>query len=224
MLSSCRRFILANGQPPLRRVAAGAARPLARRSISTLEPLVSLAQQAPDLEPLCGPQLAEFLKVAPGVAVQFVFLSPLLAVKAFRDTGTTGDVAVAPYAAMFANGVLWASYGVLLDNPSIALPNVSAIVLGASYCAAFYCYRSPQACVLPYFGAAGSMVAATAGAAATLPAAEAAGVIGSIGCVASVAMFAGPLASIRAVLRDRSAAAIPPAFTVVSCANTAVWV
>ena len=36
-------------------------------------------------------------------------------------------------------------------------------------------------------------------------------------------MFSGPLTSIRSVLRDRSAASLPLAFTLVSCANTSVW-
>ena len=47
--------------------------------------------------------------------------------------------------------------------------------------------------------------------------------VGSIGCGVCVAMFAGPLASIRAVVRERSAAAIPAGFTLFSLANTAAW-
>lgn len=173
--------------------------------------------------PLCGPALADFLRIAPGVCVQAVFLSPIPAMRQFRDTGTTGDVAIAPYAAMFANGSLWATYGALLNNPSIALPNVTAIVLGAGYVAHFLRYRSPQAVVMPYLGLSAAMVSATAGAALALPAADAASAIGYLGCTVSVAMFSGPLASIRAVLRDRSAAAIPPAFTAISVINTTVW-
>lgn len=102
-------------------------------------------------------------------------------------------------------------------------PNFSAIALGAGYCATFYKYRSPQAVVLPYVGASAALVATCGGAAAALPAAEAASFVGSLGCAVSVAMFSGPLASIRAVLRDRSAASIPPAFTGISIVNTSLW-
>lgn len=194
-----------------------------------VEPLVQAvaspaAEVAADhLEPLCGPLMKQFLTVAPGVAVQAVFLAPLQAVKQFHESGTTADVSVAPYAAMFSNGALWMTYGWLLGVPAIALPNVSAVVLGAVWCGAFWRYRSPHATTAPYFGAAATSVVFAGGAAATLPAADAASLIGSVGCAASVAMFSGPLASIRAVLRDRSAAALPPAFTVISVVNTTVW-
>ena len=37
-------------------------------------------------------------------------------------------------------------------------------------------------------------------------------------------MFSGPLAAIQTVLRERSAAALPPAFTLASTVNCALWV
>ena len=56
-----------------------------------------------------------------------------------------------------------------------------------------------------------------------LPLATAQNLIGYLGCGVCAAMFGGPLASMQAVLRDRSAASIPIGFTLFSTVNTSVW-
>jgi hypothetical protein len=56
-----------------------------------------------------------------------------------------------------------------------------------------------------------------------LPLATATNLIGYLGCGVCAAMFGGPLASMTAVLRDRSAASIPIGFTLFSTVNTSVW-
>ena len=70
------------------------------RSLSTLplvEPLISVAADAQTvLGYTPSPELVKFLSVAPPILLQFVFFSPLPAVKSFRDTGTTGDVSIMP--------------------------------------------------------------------------------------------------------------------------------
>lgn len=167
--------------------------------------------------------MVKFLSVAPPILLQFVFFSPLPAVKAFRDSGTTGDVSIAPYSMMVANGTLWFTYGALLSNPTIMLPNVTAIGMGAGYCLTFMRYRSPQAVVAPYLATSGAIIAATVGAAATMPISTSTNIVGYLGCGVCVAMFAGPLASMSAVIRDRSAASIPLGFTLFSTLNTTVW-
>jgi len=168
-------------------------------------------------------RMAHFLSVAPPILLQVVFLSPLPAVKQFRDTGTTGNVSMMPYTMMVANGTLWFTYGALLSNPTIMLPNITAIVMGTGYCAAFWRYRSPQASVAPYVGASASICALVIGSAMILPPADAKSVIGYLGCGVCAAMFAGPLASMQSVLRDRSAASLPIGFTLFSTLNTTAW-
>ena len=189
-----------------------------------LDPLIMLAQEPQTIAGYTPSEdVVKFLSVAPPILLQFVFFSPLSAVKAFRDSGTTGDVSIMPYTMMVANGTLWFTYGALLSNPTIMLPNITAIVMGAGYCATFLKYKSPQAVVTPYVASSAGLVAATIGSAALLPLATSQQFIGYLGCGVCVAMFGGPLASISAVLRDQSAAAIPLGFTVFSIANTSVW-
>jgi len=186
-----------------------------------------VAQEPATVQTIAGytpsPDVVKFLSIAPPILLQFVFFSPLPAVKAFRDSGTTGDVSIMPYAMMVANGTLWFTYGALLSNATIMLPNITAILMGAGYCATFLKYRSPQSVTLPYLGASAGLVCTTVGAAAFLPLASAQSFIGYLGCGVCVAMFGGPLTSMSSVLRDRSAASIPMGFTLFSTVNTSVW-
>jgi len=170
-----------------------------------------------------SPLVAQILSVAPPILLQFVFFSPLPAVKEFRDSGTTGDVSIMPYSMMVANGTLWFTYGALLSNPTIMLPNVTAIVMGSAYCYTFWTNRSPQARPLPYLAGSAGLCAVTIGAATTLPLDAAQNAIGYLGCAVCVGMFGGPLASITSVLRDQSAASLPLGFTLFSTINTSVW-
>ena len=133
-------------------------------------------------------------------------------VKKFLRDGTTGDVSIMPYTMMardqggprsdsgaaglrafivgrtpgippqVANGTLWFTYGALLDNATIALPNVSAMILGGGYVAAFVKTASPDASVLPHVGASAALVSATVGAAALLPVETSTQFLGYLGC------------------------------------------
>lgn len=164
-----------------------------------------------------------------------------------------------PYSMMVANGVLWFTYGALASNPTIMLPNITAIAMGSGYCTAFMRYRSPQAVRIPLqhrpscviiteplacellanpararslasqasvlapMGVSAAITASVIGAATSLPVVDAQNFIGYLGCAVCAGMFAGPLASMQAVLRDRSAAAIPLGFTLFSTVNTSAW-
>ena len=161
------------------------------------EPAASTAVAA--ASPLLGPGAVQFLSVSPALAAQVLFLSPMSAMKQFKEDGTTGSVSVMPYAAMCANGAAWLTYGALGMDFTIMVPNASGLVFGAYYCQQFYKYRNPEATVMPYFGGGACFVAAVLGAAATLPAASAKVLIGYAGCTLTALMFVGPLASIQTV-------------------------
>lgn len=154
-------------------------------------------------------------QVSPPLAAQVLFVSPLQAMATFRADGTTGSVSAIPYAAMVANGVAWSAYGLLGSDMSILLANLPPIVLGSYFCATFYRYRSPGAVLQPFVGAAALFTCGVGAAAVALPIATARLLVGYAGVSTCMLMFAGPLASIRAVLAERSAASLPAAYTYV---------
>jgi len=166
-----------------------------------------------------GPAVTQFLQMSPPLAGQVLFLSPMAAMRQFRADGTTGTVSCLPYAAMSANGVAWTTYGALASDLTITLANVSPALLGTYYCYTFYKHRAPDATALPYFGAAAVFSAGVGVAAVTLPTATAQLLIGYAGVAVCTVMFAGPLATIKTVLNDRTAESLPLAYTLAGVGN-----
>ena len=117
---------------------------------------------------------------------------------------------------MTADGALGADW-------TIMIPNFSGLIFGAYYCHQFLIHRHPDAVVMPFFGGAAAFMAAVGGAAITLPAASAQPLIGYAGVTLTGLMFVGPLAAIGTVLKEKSAAALPLAFTLASTANCTLW-
>ena len=93
-----------------------------------------------------------------------------------------------PYAMMAANGVVYLTYGVLTDNFTLKIANVTAIVMGLGYCGVFWRHRSPTAVVAPFFGSASLIAGATVSVATLLPVSDAQNIIGLTGCGLCVAM------------------------------------
>ena len=171
-----------------------------------------------------GPEVAQALTVVPPVLLQGVFVSPLPAVRGYIKDGTTGDASVAPYALMVANGTVWLTYGILIEAPTVALPNVTAVALGMYYTHTFHKYKTEDAPFAPYVIAASSVASLAIGTALVLEPEAAASAVGVIGCCVLPAMFAGPLAAAKKVVATKNAAAIPLAFTLFSTVNTITWI
>lgn len=234
------RGMIRLSRPALRGVLCGPPTRLAngRRAISELA------------GPALDPSIVKFLQVVPPLAFQVVILAPVQAIRRFREEGTTGSVSPVPYAAMCSNGAIWMSCkwppfelgpiglksrliqcsprappdGFLQGDPTIYLSNIPALLMGGLYAQQFAAHRAPDApSVLPVYCGFGGIAATCGAIALTQPPEAAAMAIGYIGSGVCVAMFSGPLLSIRAVLRERSARSIPPAFSVASTANCALW-
>ena len=170
------------------------------------------------------PEVAQALTVVPPILLQGVFVSPLPAVRGYIKDGTTGDASVAPYALMVANGTVWLTYGILIEAPTVALPNVTAVALGMYYTYTFHTYKPADAPFAPYVIAASSVASLAIGTALVLEPEAAAHTVGLIGCGVLPAMFAGPLAAAQRVVATKNAAAIPLAFTLFSTVNTITWI
>ena len=167
--------------------------------------------------------MISFLQVAPPVAAQIVFLSPLAAMKQFKEAGTTGDVSPIPYAAMCVNGFLWVVYGGLKGDMTIIAPNASGFLFGAYYVKTFAQYRAPSVNMTPYYGGTVAMSAAVVGMASVMETSAAIDAIGLTGCAVVAVMFGGPLGSIKTVLKDKNTNSLPVPFTVAAFVNCICW-
>lgn len=165
--------------------------------------------------------MVTFLKFAPPIACQFVFLAPLAAMKQFKVDNSTGDVSAIPYAAMTVNGALWVMYGLLKSDPTIILPNVSGFFFGAYYT---YTYgRYTQKSMAPYYGGIVAGIGFCASVAAMMENAAAINTIGLFGCGIVAVMFGGPLGAIKTVINDENTNSLPVAFTVATFVNCVCW-
>lgn len=168
--------------------------------------------------------LTSFLQVAPAVACQAVFFAPLEAMKTIKANGTTGEFPVLPYAAMCLNGVLWMTYGNLIGEMTVLLPNVSALILGSYYVYTYNQYKPANFNMTPYFGAIAGGTAAILAVANGLEASLATNVLGVCGNAVAIVMFTGPLMAMKTVIDQKSTASLPFAMTCATFLNCSLWV
>ena len=165
--------------------------------------------------------IVTFLKVAPPIACQFVFLAPLAAMKQFKTDKSTGDVSPIPYAAMTVNGALWVIYGMLKGDPTIILPNISGFFFGAYYTYTYSLYTQKN--MIPYYGAVVAGIGFCISVATTMDTAAAIDTIGIFGCGIVATMFGGPLGAIKTVIDDENTNSLPVAFTLATFINCVCW-
>lgn len=75
----------------------------------------------------------------PGLAAQILFIAPLDAMRTIKKEASVGTLPLLPYSSMCLNGMIWMTYGAVLSNPAIWLPNAPAVIMGAYY---WYTYNS----------------------------------------------------------------------------------
>ena len=143
--------------------------------------------------------------------------------KSIKAAGTTGAMSPLPYSAMTVNGFLWATYGALLGEATILLPNVPGFFLGAYYLKTFNDHKADGVHMMPHFLGTAALIAGVSSSAAFLPVDTAISIIGTTGVIVVITMFGGPLAAIRDVIKSKSTAALPFAYTIATVANCSAW-
>lgn len=165
--------------------------------------------------------IVTFLKFAPPVACQVVFLAPLATMKQFKADKSTNEVSPIPYAAMTVNGALWVMYGLLKSDFTIILPNISGFFFGAYYTYTFSLYTERN--MIPYYAGVAAGIGFCATVATSLETAAAINAIGLFGCGIVATMFGGPLGSIKTVIEDENTDSLPVAFTLATFVNCTLW-
>merc|ERR1719329_907708 len=141
---------------------------------------------------------------------------------------SVGKLPLLPYSAMASQGMVWTFYGLLRGNPAIWTPNALAMVLGLFY-SAVYCRfcpkdadwlpRTPKHHVAGFLATTLFCGIVTA----TMDPGNAFVAMGLMGNVMTLAMFGGPLAAMRTVVRERSTRSMPFGFTCAVALNCALW-
>eukprot|EP00747_Dinoflagellata_sp_TGD_P198506 gnl/TRDRNA2_/TRDRNA2_71570_c1_seq1.p1 gnl/TRDRNA2_/TRDRNA2_71570_c1~~gnl/TRDRNA2_/TRDRNA2_71570_c1_seq1.p1 ORF type:complete len:238 (+),score=32.46 gnl/TRDRNA2_/TRDRNA2_71570_c1_seq1:99-716(+) len=164
----------------------------------------------------------------PGFASLAVFANPLLEVIPKICRQGVGKLPLMPYSAMCMNGGIWTTYGVLIHQPGVWVPNAFGLFLGALYTLIFY-FRCPaDADWLPYkkkvhVAAMAACAVFCGGVGGFAPRQVAVTMLGFTGVAACVAMFSGPLAAIRTVVDTQNTKSLPLGFTCATLVNCSTW-
>jgi solute carrier family 50 (sugar transporter) len=173
---------------------------------------------------LCG-YLAPICSILVGV-------SPYPTVRHIQRRGKVGDYPLLPYTSMVITSTLSLAYGLLRDNVIIWSTSAVALVLGIYYllCYVQYAHTVVSTSTLP--GAVEQHVAAVCVAMMLtilwtlnpLASHQPDWLIGKVGLLFRVLMFASPLTTIRVVIRTRSARSIPLPFALACSVNCVLWI
>jgi solute carrier family 50 (sugar transporter) len=138
---------------------------------------------------------------------------------------------------MIANCLLWTSYGILIQESKVWLPNFVGLLLGVYYFDRFTKFAPAKSASLP-----GSVKQHRRGCLAVAGGASlwtglcyltvkrrgmwmsyAASTIGNVAVLFCLLMFASPLSALRTVLQTRSARSIPLPYSLATCLNCFLW-
>jgi len=158
-------------------------------------------------------------------------------IQQIMQTGAVGSMPLLPYSSMLSNAFLWTTYGLLKREPKIWSCNVIGVFLGAYYCVNFvknlpkhknasvFDVSTPTlpGSVRQHFQGVMAVIFGILLLAFAKPFANTTNLIGNIGVIICMVMFASPLSVIKVVLETKSAKSIPLPFTLISCLNCFMW-
>lgn len=154
-----------------------------------------------------------------------VFLAPFPTIQKFSKSGT-GSLPLLPYSSMCINGFAWFTYGILKNQATVWRPNLFGLCCGIYYFYQFTRFCDPKAKELP--GTVSehvrySSLLATLIVLISLTAPDPEDLIGKLGVLFCIILFASPLSTLRTVIATRNANCIPLPFTLACLINCGLW-
>lgn len=165
--------------------------------------------------------------LAPVLSI-LVCLSPVPTIQRIVNREDVGNLPLLPYSAMVVNGTLWLAYGVLTENPTIWSCRGFCLCVGLYYMTRFIQFSPKSAPTLP--GTVNQHIAGVllgfAGVSALIFSHvmnNPAWLLGKLGILTVVAMFASPLTVLGIVIKSKSAEDIPLPFTSAIAVSCFLW-
>ena len=162
--------------------------------------------------------------------------SPYPTVRRIQREGRVGNLPLLPYTIMIINSLLYLAYGLLLHEIRIWLGNAVGLLLGMYYFRSYLPFvptermlvvgksSSPLPGTLQQHVQAIGMAVGFVIMSILLASREsAAQLIGTVGMVVCVSLFASPLSVIRVVLETKNSRCIPLPFTMAMTINCFLW-
>jgi solute carrier family 50 protein (sugar transporter) len=164
--------------------------------------------------------------MAPFASV-LVCMSPIPTIQRINRERKVGSLPLLPYSTMIINSMLWFAYGLLKKEIKIYSCNGTGLILGVVYFVHYIKFSPAASSTLP-----GSVQQHVQAILITLiftvfsmmtPSTDPGWLIGKVGMVFCVGLFASPLSVVRVVIVSRSAKSIPLPFTLACLVNCFLW-
>lgn len=160
-------------------------------------------------------------------------LSPVPTVISFCRKGSVGSLPLMPYTALLSDGLLWLFFGTLLHDSRLMITHIFGVSLALTYSICYAktytsCGRTDDLTILPgtlkqhaYFIFIISVISVII--MLTVSNHYAQKIIGLGADMGSLFMYAGPLAALRSVFREKNASSLPLPFTLACLMNGFCW-
>lgn len=158
------------------------------------------------------------------VASIIYYLAPIPTMMSVIRYKSTLGMPLLSYSVMVASAYVWVLYGILLQRKRIIISSGAGMVLGALYFFILARYKRIETIPKWFHLLCVTVIMITMSALAfCLERSEAIDMVGDMGAVFTLLMFAAPLSAIKTVIETNTSMAIPLPLTVASVVACALW-
>jgi solute carrier family 50 protein (sugar transporter) len=175
-----------------------------------------------------GTAFVKFCGKAAPIVCSAVFVAPLPTISKVVSTRTVGGLPLLPYSSMAVNAFIWMVYGLLNAETKVWQPNLFGLIMASYYCFQYKKVVPRNASNLPgtlsqHFRYGTLLMTFTILLASTLENQVATAIIGKLGVIICIVLFASPLSTLKTVIATKSAKSIPLPFTLGCMLNCFLW-
>jgi len=191
-------------------------------------------------------------KTAPLTSIVLV-MAPLPTIQKISQERSVGSLPLLPYSSLVGNAFVWVIYGtniksfkdvlcvvqnfisqtlwlgLLKSDAKVYIPNTVGVILGTYYFSQYmkYCQKSPRSSssglIEQHLLGVAALISCTLLLTATFTRKVATSIIGKLGVLLCILLFASPLSTLKKVLETKSAKSIPLPFTIACMLNCFLW-
>mmetsp|Transcript_24518 Transcript_24518/g.40873 ORF Transcript_24518/g.40873 Transcript_24518/m.40873 type:complete len:223 (+) Transcript_24518:39-707(+) len=134
-----------------------------------------------------------------------------------REKKSVGDLSPIPFLSLLTNSLIGTMYGILKNDPSLIIPNLTGAMAGAG-CSAVYTKYSLRPTTRWNLVSVAVILLSAA-----VAWKRKANILGGIGCILCMLLLSSPLATLRTVIHDKSTEALPFWTSLTTWCNSLSW-
>lgn len=162
--------------------------------------------------------LIESTRYAGPLFMMGVILSSCHTAWTIHHEKTVRDLPLLPFLSLFVNCTLWTLYGLLKNDMTLLVPNITGSLAGLACTAVYYTYTSFASQATQYRTAACLLCLAS-----FLFCTDESNLLGVLSCSAAVVLMGSPLSAVFTVIRNKSTASLPLGTSLSMTLNSASW-